>query len=67
MLAGNRTALAIAAAGLLLTFTAPGHRLDLLLIGLAGVLGGLLWRPRVGPVVLDSQQAGRPDAVPSTP
>src|SRR5437773_71631 len=45
-------ALALAAAGLLLTFTAPVHRVDLLVIGLAGLIGGVVWRPRVGPVLI---------------
>jgi len=48
----NWKALAIAAAGLILTFTAPTHRIDLLVIGLAGLVGGVVWRPRVGPVLL---------------
>jgi putative inorganic carbon (HCO3(-)) transporter len=52
VIVGNRKALAISAAGLLLTFAAPVHRLDLLLIGLAGVVGGVLWRPGVGPVLI---------------
>jgi putative inorganic carbon (HCO3(-)) transporter len=46
--AGNRKALAIAAAALLLTFAAPVHRVDLLVIGLTMLAGGVLWRPRVG-------------------
>src|ERR1700716_2908295 len=45
-------ALALAAAGLALTFTAPPHRLDLLLIGVLATLGGLLWAPLVGPVLV---------------
>jgi len=48
----NWRALAIAAAGLVLTFAAPVHRLDLLLIGLAGVVGGVLWVPAVGPLLI---------------
>jgi putative inorganic carbon (HCO3(-)) transporter len=51
-LASNWKALAIAAAGLLLTFTAPLHRVDLLLIGLAGLVGGVIWSPQVGPVLI---------------
>src|SRR5258708_7742688 len=45
-------ALALAAAGLPLTFAAPGPRLDLVLIGLAGLVGGVFWRPRVGPLLI---------------
>jgi putative inorganic carbon (HCO3(-)) transporter len=52
VIVGNRKALALAAAGLLLTFTAPAHRIDLVLIGLAGLVGGVLWRPRVGPLLI---------------
>src|SRR5713101_168354 len=48
----NWKALAIAAAGLILTFTAPTHRIDLLVTGLAGLVGGVVWRPRVAPVLL---------------
>jgi O-antigen ligase len=48
----NWKALALAAGGLALTFTAPTHRLDLLLIGLAATLGGLLWAPLGGPVLI---------------
>src|SRR5437016_313521 len=42
-------ALALATVGLLLMFAAPVHRFDLVLIGLAGLVGGVFWRPRVGP------------------
>jgi putative inorganic carbon (hco3(-)) transporter len=48
----NWKATALALAGLVLTFTAPPHRLDLLLIGLAGLAGGLLWSPLAGPVLI---------------
>jgi O-antigen ligase len=48
----NRAPLALAAAGLLLTFAAPAHRLDLVLIGLAGLVGGVFWQPRVGPLLI---------------
>jgi O-antigen ligase len=51
-MAVSRTALAVAAAGLLLTFAAPAHRIDLVVIGLAGLAGGVLWRPQVGPVLI---------------
>jgi len=52
VIVGNRKALALAAAGLVLTFAAPVHRLDLILIGLAGLVGGVLWRPGVGPLLI---------------
>ncbi len=45
-------ALALALAGLVLIFTAPPHRVDLLLIGLAGLGGGLLWSPLGGPILI---------------
>src|SRR6266568_3116870 len=48
----NWKALALAAGGLVLTFTAPTHRLDLLLIGVAATLGGLWWAPLAGPVLI---------------
>jgi hypothetical protein len=48
----NWKASALAAGGLILTFTAPSHRLDLLLIGLGGLVGGILWSPQVGPVLI---------------
>jgi putative inorganic carbon (HCO3(-)) transporter len=48
----NWKALALAAGGLGLTFTAPPHRLDLLAIGVAATLGGLWWAPRMGPVLI---------------
>src|SRR5207302_8249274 len=48
----NWKALALAAAGLALTFTAPLHRLDLLAIGVAATLGGLLWAPLAGTVLI---------------
>jgi O-antigen ligase len=37
---------------MLLTFTAPQHRMDLLLIGVAASLVGIIWSPYVGPVVI---------------
>lgn len=49
---GNWKAVALAAAGLIVTFAAPLHRLDLLVIGLAGLAGGVLWRPRMGPLLI---------------
>jgi O-antigen ligase len=37
---------------MLLTFTAPQHRMDLLLIGVAVTLVGIVWSPYVGVVVI---------------
>jgi O-antigen ligase len=48
----NWKALALAAGGLVLTFAAPAHRLDLLLIGVGATLGGLLWAPLSGPLLI---------------
>ena len=48
----NWKATALALAGLVLTFAAPPHRVDLLLIGLAGLGGGLLWSPLAGPLLI---------------
>jgi len=48
----NWRALAIAAAGLVLVFAAPVHRVDLLVIGLAGLVGGVAWSPPVGPMLI---------------
>jgi O-antigen ligase len=42
----------LAAAGLLLTFAAPQHRIDLLLIGLAAVSAGVVWSPMSGPLLV---------------
>lgn len=42
----------LGALGLLLTFTAPPHRLDLLLGGLIAVVGSVLWQPRSGPLLI---------------
>ncbi|MDQ6670774.1 MAG: O-antigen ligase family protein [Chloroflexota bacterium] len=52
--AGSLTwkATALALVGLVLVFTAPPHRLDLLLIGLAGLGGGLVWAPLAGPLLI---------------
>ena len=50
--AWNWRALALATAGLILTFAAPAHRVDLLLIGLAGLVAGLVWSPMAGPVLI---------------
>jgi putative inorganic carbon (HCO3(-)) transporter len=44
--------LALAGAGLVLTFTAPAHRIDLLVIGVGATFGGLLWAPLCGPVLI---------------
>src|SRR6266536_754787 len=43
---------ALGAAGLLLTFTAPPHRIDLLAFGVLAVGGSLLWRPTFGPLLI---------------
>jgi O-antigen ligase len=48
----NWKASLLALAGLALIFAAPPHRLDLLLFGLAGLVGGLVWCPLVGPVLI---------------
>jgi O-antigen ligase len=48
----NWKATALALAGLGLIFTAPPHRIDLLVIGLAGLGGGLLWSPLAGPLLI---------------
>jgi O-antigen ligase len=42
----------LAAAGLGLVFAAPGHRIDLLLIGLMAVLVGVIWSPISGPFLI---------------
>src|SRR5689334_5248551 len=44
--------LALGGVSLALTFTAPGHRPDLLALGLIGLVAALLWRPRCGPVFI---------------
>jgi O-antigen ligase len=49
---GSWRALALAAAGLALTSAAPAHRIDLLLIGLVGLVGGVLWSPSTGPLLI---------------
>jgi putative inorganic carbon (HCO3(-)) transporter len=48
----NWRAAALALGGLVLVFAAPVHRLDLLLIGLAGLGAGVVWCPLVGPVLV---------------
>jgi O-antigen ligase len=48
----NWRATALAATGLALTFAAPGHRIDLLLIGLAAVFAGVVWSPMSGPFLI---------------
>lgn len=45
-------ALALAGAGMLLTFAAPQHRMDLLLIGLLASLIGIVWSPYSGAVLI---------------
>ena len=42
----------LAGAGLVLLFTAPPHRLDLLAYGLAATLGAFVWCPAVAPLVI---------------
>ena len=51
-LAQCRFAGAIALAGMLLTFTAPTHRVDLLVYGIAAMVGGTLWYPTIGPAIV---------------
>ena len=48
----NWRAAGLAAAGLLLTFAAPQHRIDLLLIGVACLLIGVVWSPMSGPLLV---------------
>src|SRR5438270_542139 len=43
---------AVATAGLVLTFAAPAHRVDLQVIGVAAVLGGIAWSPIAGPTLI---------------
>src|SRR5438094_3994688 len=45
-------ALVLAAGGLALTFAAPQHRLDLLLIGLVAAMAGTIWSPTSGPLLI---------------
>jgi hypothetical protein len=44
--------LLLGSAGLLLTFSAPPHRLDLLAVGVIALFGALLWQPRTGPLLI---------------
>ena len=39
-------------AGLLLTFSAPQHRPDLLVIGVVALFGALVWQPHIGPLLI---------------
>ncbi|HTD76630.1 MAG TPA: O-antigen ligase family protein, partial [Chloroflexota bacterium] len=48
----NWRATALAAAGLVLTFAAPQHRIDLLVIGLVLLVAGLVWSPLSGPLLI---------------
>jgi O-antigen ligase len=48
----NWRATALAAAGLVLTFAAPQHRIDLLVIGLVLLVAGLVWSPLSGPLLV---------------
>ena len=50
--APNWKALGLAAAGLILVFAAPVHRLDLLIIGLVAAVAGIVWSPPVGPFLV---------------
>ena len=45
-------ALALSGGGLLLTFAAPPHRVDLLLIGVAVSVIGIIWNPYAGVVLI---------------
>jgi O-antigen ligase len=45
-------ALALASAGMVLTFAAPQHRMDLLLIGVLASLIGIVWSPYSGAVLI---------------
>src|SRR5579864_5109506 len=45
-------AAALAGAGMLLTFAAPVHRLDLLAIGVIAAFAGIVWSPTVGPLLI---------------
>ncbi|MBV8715762.1 MAG: hypothetical protein JOZ65_11915, partial [Chloroflexi bacterium] len=45
-------ALAIAASGMLVTFAAPQHRPDLVLIGLAASTVGIVWSPMAGAALI---------------
>src|SRR4051812_43233646 len=42
----------LAAAGLALTFAAPQHRVDLLIIGVVCAFAGIVWRPSAGPPLI---------------
>lgn len=45
-------ALALAGAGLLLTFAAPEHRMDLIVFGVLASLIGITWSPYAGPLLI---------------
>ncbi len=45
-------AAALAGAGVVLTFAAPQHRVDLLLIGVAATLAGVVWSPLAGALLV---------------
>jgi O-antigen ligase len=45
-------AVGLGAAGLVLAFAAPAHRIDLLAIGVLVVAAVAIWRPRVGPILI---------------
>ena len=46
------TAAALAAGGVLLLFTYPLHRLDMVIYGVLGGAGGMAWRPRLSPLLV---------------
>jgi len=48
----NWRAVALAAAGLVLAFTAPPHRLDLLALGVGASAAALVWSPALGPALI---------------
>src|SRR5690349_17994874 len=48
----NWRGLVLAAGGLLLTFAAPGHRVDLLAIGVIATFAGVVWSPMAGPLLI---------------
>ena len=49
---GMTRAALLGVAGLLLTFTAPSHRPDLLVFGVIAVAAALVWQPRSGPLLI---------------
>jgi O-antigen ligase len=51
-LVGDARPVVLGVAGLLLTFSAPAHRLDLLAFGVVAVFAACLWQPRSGPLLI---------------